>query len=216
MTDKGCCTNPDCSGDVPKNMCIDVREALKSTCWPCPSGCVKFYKGYLTKETFKTCTKPTATKYDEIMSGFAVHFYYVVILLILSIIFRSMIIAEYSLALSPINTFDIILLITAVFSFMWVTTITKYPQAICCVRWMNSVIFTFVVGLMALVAFLNGIQNFQLMKYNSIFILNAFVYFLDALVLIPVCHYAAHTTYILKKEAETTEAKAASAKVAPA
>ena len=29
MTDKGCCTNPDCSGDVPKNMCIDVREALK-------------------------------------------------------------------------------------------------------------------------------------------------------------------------------------------
>ena len=82
---------------------------------------------------------------------------------------------------------------------MWVTTITKYPQAICCVRWMNSVIFTFVVGLMALVAFLNGIQNFQLMKYNSIFILNAFVYFLDALVLIPVCHYAAHTTYILKR-----------------
>ena len=50
------------------------------------------------------------------MSGFAVHFYYVVILLILSIIFRSMIIAEYSLALSPINTFDIILLITAVFT----------------------------------------------------------------------------------------------------
>ena len=209
----------DCSGETPWNMCKDIGRELKAVFFPCPSTLITVYRAYYNKATFtEICKKDKwETKYELMQMGWAVHFWYLMVILIMSIIFRSIVIAEFNIpGLSPIGTADIIQVAITVLSFMWCLTVTKYPVACCLDRFTNAGLFTIVAAIVAVLDLINALEDFGRQWKKELFIVVAIVRILDLTVMVPITHWAVNTTYVLKQAFDEQKKYAPSAKVEPA
>lgn len=201
--EKQTAANCDCSNGVPVTMLKEVGSELKAAFWPCPSSFVTAYKEYyFNKSNFKECCIFKETKFEQMPKLFAVHFWYVIMIFIFTLILRIVILSDLGISASPINEFDLISLLITVASFMWLLTITKHTQACGCMdHWVNAAVFSGALCWLSLSALLSAINNFQVMEYNAVFIIPALLNFADMSVLIPLAHYTLLSLMVLKNGA---------------